>query len=149
MDKFHYENPIDQQPMMAQHLIDITVDDPSKKHKYGIPMALDEFKDLLANLTCTAAAAAKLEVLPTNHTKPATITAIYEPEDGFKDRDILNIEMSLDIFGPSAMESIHIDTQHPTLGFEIHSTKMTARPIIKSCKSGPQTANLKNWRSRF
>jgi hypothetical protein len=26
---------------------------------------------------------------------------------------------------------------------------MTARPIIKSCKSGPQTANLKNWRSRF
>jgi hypothetical protein len=43
MDKFHYVNPIGQRPKMAQHLINIAADDPSKKQEYGIPITLDKF----------------------------------------------------------------------------------------------------------
>ena len=59
------------------------------------------------------------------------------------------MEMSLDIFGPSTTEEITMDARHPTLGFEFHSPNRTATPSIKACKSGTQTARLKNWRSRF
>jgi hypothetical protein len=98
MDKFHYGNPIDQRPKMAQHLIDVAADDPQKKHSYGVPITLDDFGDLITTPTHTAAAAAKLEALPADNIDKATITAIYEPEDGFKDSDILNVEMSLETF---------------------------------------------------
>jgi hypothetical protein len=75
--------------------------------------------------------------------------AIYEPKNGYKDSDILNLEMSLDIFGPSTTETLRIDKDHPTLGFKFHSTQAIARPIIKQCKSGTPAAKLRNWRSRF
>jgi hypothetical protein len=99
--------------------------------------------------THTAAAAAKLEALPANETGPAKITAIYKPKDGFKDSNIINVEMSLDIFSPSTKEIVDINMSHPTLGFKFQLTQMAAQPIIKSCKSGTQAAKLKNWRSRI
>jgi hypothetical protein len=123
MDEFHYGNPLAQRPKMAQHMIDIAADNQPKKHSYGVPITLDEFGDLIATPMHTAAAAAKLEALPADDTDPATITAIYEPNDGFQDSDILNVEMSLDIFGPSTTEIVAIDTRHPTLGFEFQSAQ--------------------------
>ena len=130
---------------MAQHLIGIAINDPAKKHEYGIPIALDEFHDLHMELLYPAATAARLKALPADGTDPARITAIYEPEDGFKDSDILNIEMLLDIFGLSTMEAVAINTPHPTLVFEFHLPQRAAMPIIKVCKSGTQAAKLKNW----
>jgi hypothetical protein len=79
----------------------------------------------------------------------AMIATIYKPENGYQDSDILNIEMSLDIFGPSTTEVLRIDPRHPTLGFEFHSPNQDARPVIKQCKSGTYAAKMKTWRSRF
>jgi hypothetical protein len=149
MDEFHYGKPLAKRPKMAQHLIDVAADDPVKKQSYGVPITIDEFGDLIAIPMDNAAAAATLEALPADDMDIATITAVYEPDDGFKDSEILNIEMSLDIFGPSTTETVDINMRHPTMGFEFHSPQMSARPVIKACKSGTQAAKLKNWRSRF
>jgi hypothetical protein len=150
MDEFHYGNPMDQRPKMAQHMIDITADDTAKKHEYGRPIPLNEFADLVEINEPPAAAAAKLDAFDDqdddNHARIATL---YEPEHGYHDSDILNIELSLDIFGPSTTEVINIDPRHPTLGIEFHSPQPTARPTIKLCKSGTPAAKLRNWRSRF
>jgi hypothetical protein len=149
MDEFHYGNPMDQRPKMAQHIIDIASDDPNKKHVYGVPMSLNEFGHLVTETRQPAAAAAKLDATTLDDVNPAIITALYEPDEAFQDSDVLNIEMSLDIFGPSTTESMTLDLRHPSLGFEFQSNTLTARPIIKSCKTGTQAAKLRNWRSRF
>jgi hypothetical protein len=117
-------------------MIDIAADDNSKKQDYGRPIALEEFTDLHDMPHDPAAAAAKLEniqVDDVNNTEGAIVTAIYEPEDGYYNSDIMNIEMSLDVFGPSTTEVLKIDPQHHTLGFEFHSTTPDARPSIKLC----------------
>jgi hypothetical protein len=49
--------------------------------------------------------------------------------------------MSLDIFGPSTIETLKIDSRYPTLRFEF--------PIIKQCKLGTTAAKMKNWQSQF
>jgi hypothetical protein len=63
-----------------------------------------------------------------------------------EDSNILNIEVSLDIFGLSTMEILNINMQNPTLGFEFPSPQTTAQPIIKLCKLGthqkPQSSHL-------
>jgi hypothetical protein len=151
MDEFHYGNPIGQRPKMAQHMIDIAADDGNKKHEYGHPIALNEFMDLEDVTDPPAAAAAKLDAFIASDTNEphARISTIYEPEQGYHDSDVLNIELSLDIFGPSTTEVLTIDPRHPTLGIEFHSSQPTARPIIKQCKSGTPAAKMRNWRSRF
>jgi hypothetical protein len=151
MDEFHYGNPIDQRPKMAQHMIDTSADDGTKKQEYGRPIALNEFMDLEDVTEPPAASAAALEACEINDADSsfARIATIYEPDQGYHDSDVLNIELSLDIFGPSTTEVITIDPNHPTLGIEFHSAQPTARPIIKLCKSGTPAAKLRNWRSRF
>jgi hypothetical protein len=150
IDKFHYGNPTEDRPTMAKHLISIAADDTIKKHQNGVPMTLDNFGDLIAAPNHPeAAAAAKLEALPADDTDPATTTSLYEPVEGYKDSDILDVEMLLDIFGPSTTETMKIDARHPTLGFKFHLTQRTARPIIKSCQTGTLAAKLKNWQSHF
>jgi hypothetical protein len=37
MDEFHYGNPIEQRPKMAQHMIDISANDMEKKQEYAVP----------------------------------------------------------------------------------------------------------------
>jgi hypothetical protein len=65
-----------------------------------------------------AAAATKLDATDADTTEAAMIANIYEPAGGYQGCDILNIEMSLNIFGPSTTEVLNIDPQHLTLGFE-------------------------------
>ena len=149
MDKAHYGNPIEQRPQMAQRLIDIAADDPKKQHEYGIPISLDKFGNLITDTQHPSAAAAKLKSLPADDIDPTILTAIYEPDDGYKNSNIMNIKISLDIFGPSTTEIIRIDKRHPTFGFEFESRQQTAQPIIQSCKSGTQAAKLRSWQSRF
>jgi hypothetical protein len=151
LDEFHYGNPLEDRPKMAQHMIDLTSDDLTKKHEYGRPIPLNEFDGVTAIPDHPAAAAAKLDALGNTEDMQteAMIATIYEPADGYQDCDILNIEMSLDIFGPSTTEVLTIDPRHPTLGFEFHSPHSAARPVIKQCKSGTKAAKMKNWRSRF
>jgi hypothetical protein len=169
LDEFHYGNPIEQRPTMAQHMIDITSDDITKKQAYGQTMPLNEFSEVHALPEPPAAAAATLHAVDMDEPMIATIqelppdappddpnsndhamiATIYEPENGYQDSDILNIEMSLDIFGPSTTEVLRIDPRHPTLGFEFHSPNQDARPVIKQCKSGTYAAKMKTWRSRF
>jgi hypothetical protein len=149
MDEFHYGNPAAQRPKMAKHMIDIAADLGNKDKDYGRPLALDEFTDLHDMPVLPAAAAAKLDAYDASNEDSAIITKIYEPHEGYHDSDILNIEMSLDIFGPSTTEVLNIDPKHPTLGFEFHSAQPNDRPIIKLCQSGTPAAKMKNWRSRF
>jgi hypothetical protein len=152
MDEFHYGNPPEQRPKMATHMIDIAADDKTKTQDYGKPISLDEFTDLEDMPLQPAAAAAKLDdsnITDTDDSDQAIVTALYEPADGYHSSEVLNIEMSLDIFGPSTTEDLKIDPTHPTLGFEFHTPTPDARPNIKLCKSGTPAAKLKNWRSRF
>jgi hypothetical protein len=149
LDEFHYGNEPESRPNMAKHMIDLAADDHIKKHKYGRPIPLQEFTHLETPTESPAAAAATSEAATDAPEDTAMIATIYEPENGFKDSDVLNIETSLDIFGPSTTETIDIDGRHPTLGFEFHSSAASARPIIKFCKTGTPAAKLHNWRSRF
>jgi hypothetical protein len=147
MDEFHYGNPANQRPKMAKHMIDIAAD--TKNKDYGKPMALDKFTDLHDMPDQPAAAAAKLDAYDASNDTPAMIATIYEPQEGHHDSDILNIEMSLDIFGPSTTEILSIDPKHPTLGFKFHSPQPDNRPTLHFCQSGTPAAKIKNWRSRF
>jgi hypothetical protein len=169
LDEFHYGNSPASRPLMAQHLIDLAADDKTKKSEYGRPLPLEEFVDLDAQPTRTAAAAATLEhpahddagyYAPADEIEPhddvdfaddnpATINTIYEPATGYHAGDINNIEMSMDIFGPSTTEPISLDTKHPTLGFIFSSPQGNDRPIIQDCQSGTPAAKIRNWRSRF
>jgi hypothetical protein len=150
LDEFHYGNIPASRPKMANHLIDLMADDKTKKNEYGRPLPLQEFTNLDTPVDNPAAAAATIEALDDEeHTNLAMIATIYEPEGGYQDGDILNIETSLDIFGPSTTESIRIDQNHPTLGFKFHSKEGTARPTIQLCKTGTPAAKIRNWRSRF
>jgi hypothetical protein len=122
LDEFHYGNPINQRPKMAQHMIDITLDDLKKKKEYGRPLPLQEFEDVQAIPDHPAGAAAKLDasaanssteaMIATLHDDPSTEAmnaTIYEPSSRYQDSNILNIEMSLDIFGPSTTEVLTIN----------------------------------------
>ena len=61
-------------------------------------------------------------------------------------KDILQLELTLDIFGPSTTIKIPI-TQHEQLGFEFHEGKCT--PTILNCKPRTPANTIRMWRSRF
>ena len=64
----------------------------------------------------------------------------------FTSQDILQLEMSLDIFGPST--TIKVNTSHHTdLGFIFFDGKET--PTIRDCKQGTPAQAIRSWRSRF
>jgi hypothetical protein len=72
-----------------------------------------------------------------NDKNPAMIHQIYEPETGYNDGDILNVEMSMDIFGPSTTETMRLE-KHPTLGFNFCSPNGTERPIYRTVSLAPK-----------
>jgi hypothetical protein len=89
---------------------------------------LNKFSDLDALPDNPAAAAAKVDALDyfnSTDLDHAIVATLYQPDGGYQDSDILNIEMSLDIFGPSTTELLTIDARHPTLGFEFYSSHPT------------------------
>ena len=90
---------------MAQHLIDLASDDPTKKPQYGCPIPLNEFRDLRYISKNPAAVAAKLEGADPDHPSLPTLSALYEPATEYQDHEKVNIKMSVDIFGPSTMEN--------------------------------------------
>jgi hypothetical protein len=72
-----------------------------------LPTSIARFTDLDTPVDNPAAAAATIEALDDKDpTDLAMIATIYEPEGCYQDGDILNIETSLDIFGPSTTKSI-------------------------------------------
>jgi hypothetical protein len=169
LDEFHYGNPPDSRPPMAKHLIELAADNHDKKQEYGRPIPLHEFHDVEHCTEPPAAAAATLEGLDNydeddyddtydeddyddaafTDEDPATIHTIYEPANGYHDGDINNIEMSMDIFGPSTTETISMDCRHATLGLIFCPDNGTERPIIQECQPGTPAAKIRNWRSRF
>jgi hypothetical protein len=99
LDEFHYGNPPESRPHMAQHLIDLVADNPAKKQDYGRPIPLHKFADLHKEPAQPAAAAATLKSIGKaafNNDSPAQIHTIYEPATGYHDGNINKIEMSME-----------------------------------------------------
>ena len=73
-------------------------------------------------------------------------TSKEQSHPAFTTQDILQLEMSLDIFGPST--TIKMSTSyHTDLGFIFFDSKET--PTIKDCKHGTPAHAIRSWRSRF
>lgn len=64
-----------------------------------------------------------------------------------KGRNIMNIDMSLDIYGPSTTITVSLDRDHDRLGFIFHSDLRT--PTIQECAHGTPPNSIEQWRSRF
>jgi hypothetical protein len=106
--------------------INLAADNPAKTKEYGRQIPLQEFTHLESLPPADPAAAAATP--QAQEATPAMIAKIYETTDGYIDEDILNMQMSLDIFGRSTTEIIRINKKHPTLGFDFRSAKGSARP---------------------
>ena len=169
-DKFHYGSPTIDRPKASEKLILLGADNPQHIGKYGQQkQAMQaefpyQFQDIQP--TTTAAAAKTQAPLPEpldpiaphyDDTTPQVLAVIHEdppsnthpPSFKFNRKDILNIEMSADIYGPSSTEEIDIHPTHPTLGFDMHFTNLSAKPTIKNCKTGTPAARIKHWRSKY
>ena len=64
-----------------------------------------------------------------------------------KDQDIMSIDMSLDIYGPSTTVSLSTSGTHANLGFVFHSKLRT--PTIQDCDHGTLANNIERWCLRF
>ena len=61
-------------------------------------------------------------------------------------RETLQLELTLDIFGPSTTVRIPVNTTKD-LGFEFQQGKES--PTIASCKHNTPANTIRQWRSRF
>ena len=64
-----------------------------------------------------------------------------------KDQNIMSIDISLDIYGPSTTISLSTSGTHSNLGFVFHSNLRT--PTIQGCDHGTPANNIERWRSRL
>ena len=64
-----------------------------------------------------------------------------------KDKDIMSIDMSLDIYDPSITVSVSTTGTHSNLGFVFHSDLRT--PTIQDCNHDTPANNIERWSSRF
>ena len=58
-----------------------------------------------------------------------------------------NIYLSCDPFGPTTTVTVKLSGVHPTLGFQLDTTKATDRLTLLNCTKGTPSAKLKRWRS--
>ena len=64
-----------------------------------------------------------------------------------KYKDIMSIDMSLNIYGPSTTVTVSTSGTHSSLGFVFHSYLRT--PTIQDCDHGTPVNTIERWRSRF
>ena len=64
-----------------------------------------------------------------------------------KDEDIMQIDMSLDIYGPLTTVTLSVDSSHPILGFLFHDELNT--PTIQDCVPRTLASKIECWRSHF
>eukprot|EP00536_Pseudo-nitzschia_multiseries_P018861 jgi/Psemu1/57705/gm1.57705_g len=64
-----------------------------------------------------------------------------------KDVDILQLQMSLDIYGPSSVVSVSLNRNNTSLGFIFHNRVTT--PAILNCYTHTPEASIARWQSCF
>ena len=145
-DEFHYSTSTGQRSKASKHMMAITTDDPTET-KFGSRQLEDTFK-LPPDSTNfpTQAAAAKMEV-PTAKTLDSPTLGRTDTDVLIqKDKDILQLEFSLDVFGPSTTIQVEVDNS-TTLGFCFYPGKVT--PTIQDCTPHTPANGIRAWRSRF